>query len=878
MQPRFSLRSWRRWLFLPGLLLLAVAGCPVGDDDTTGDDDVGDDDIVGDDDDSDDDDDDTTPPPDSDGDGVPDTEDCDAEDPQVHPGADEVICDGVDNDCDEATEDEPDGDGDGASICDDCDDDDAARYPGAEELCDGLDNDCDDALPPTETDSDADGYMACEECNDDEASLNPDDLDGDGFSSCDGDCDDDDGAVHPAAAEVCDGHLDNDCDGVEDPAELDEDQDGFTGCDEDCDDDDAAATPADADGDGISSCDGDCDDDDDDVFPGQAETLCNGRDDDCDASSEDSPDADADGSTVCDDCDDADPTREVLDQDGDGSSTCDGDCDDADPAVEVLDRDGDGWTTCDGDCNDDDSGLSPDDGDLDGWTSCDGDCDDTDPAVSPAAFEVCDGQDNDCDPGTDENLDADGDGQDLCDGDCDDSDPTIHALDTDGDGWDTCSGDCDDGDASMNLDDTDEDGYSTCDGDCLDDWHLAFEAQVEAIFPLIADLDDYEDSANFGWCDLEMSATGMTSTLDPTSTHLVQDVDSTTVQFDLVISVNDAGSPFLLDLDIDGFLCDLAGATCDAYVEPFAVTVEVEVAYEVIEPGGGQPRYLEATASPAVHDLETAFEEDDIVLDGCNVASVEDILGFLGLDLADLMAAGPVESVAAYLDQQLLEDLEQTMEAAYDAAISTWPGAPEACDGMDTDCDGDDDDDPIETLQIQLDNLTYTPLGYEIFEACESPVALADAPAVVSASLPGTLVDGCVATGTYLDFHYCYAPPGDFGGAALVDGRTGDLVFAGETFWSVAGDAIYPLPLQPSADLAPTAATPADGPVVVEYALHAYEPNSVGDDALDVVLHMVFVDDWLSGREYDVAVVLHPYQVGPYNPALADLIVLLVVN
>ena len=41
------------------------------------------------------------------------------------------------------------------------------------------------------------------------------DHDGDGFSKCQGDCNDSNAAIHPGAAEICDG-LDNDCDGIVD--------------------------------------------------------------------------------------------------------------------------------------------------------------------------------------------------------------------------------------------------------------------------------------------------------------------------------------------------------------------------------------------------------------------------------------------------------------------------------------------------------------------------------------------------------------------------------------------------------------------------------------------------------------------------------------
>lgn len=44
---------------------------------------------------------------------------------------------------------------------------------------------------------------------------NPDDFDGDGFSSADGDCNDSDATIHPTAPEKCDGR-DNNCDGLQD--------------------------------------------------------------------------------------------------------------------------------------------------------------------------------------------------------------------------------------------------------------------------------------------------------------------------------------------------------------------------------------------------------------------------------------------------------------------------------------------------------------------------------------------------------------------------------------------------------------------------------------------------------------------------------------
>ena len=64
------------------------------------------------------------------------------------------------------------------------------------------------------------------------------DSDGDGYSTCDGDCDDGDATLNLS----------------------DKDNDGYSTCDGDCDDSDETLELIDADGDGFSVEDGDCDD------------------------------------------------------------------------------------------------------------------------------------------------------------------------------------------------------------------------------------------------------------------------------------------------------------------------------------------------------------------------------------------------------------------------------------------------------------------------------------------------------------------------------------------------------------------------------------------------------------------------------------------
>ena len=266
------------------------------------------------------------------------------------------------------------------------------------------------------------------------------DLDGDGTFLAD-DCNDEDAAIHPGAAELCD-DIDNNCDGDVDEglfadAWVDADRDGYGG--------DGNPVSNCGQVDGYAAVPGDCDDGDAAIHPGVAE-VCNGIDDDCDGTTDSADDiwyADADG--------------DGFGADATGVQTCEpelgwvntgGDCDDADPSV---------YTGAPEACNaadDDCDGVADlgyeaewfQDEDADGyghpyisevtclpqagWVLDGTDCRPGDDQAYPGAAERCNEVDDSCDGVVDEGFDVDEDGHydTICPSgdDCDDNDAVVY--------------------------------------------------------------------------------------------------------------------------------------------------------------------------------------------------------------------------------------------------------------------------------------------------------------------------------------------------------------------------------------------------------------------------------------------------------------------
>jgi hypothetical protein len=227
------------------------------------------------------------PAADLDHDGYTTPKDCNDEDPDIHPGADEY-CDDVDWDCDGEVMDshaidaavyyaDLDNDGRGdpqaetrsctavdgyVTDATDCDDSTPRVSPDLVEVCDGLDNDCDDEV-------DEDGAS--------DATQWHLDADGDGFGTDDAETQSVVSCVGP------EGYVDNndDCNDGDSTVYPDATDQWYDGVDQDC----SGGSDHDADGDGFEHMDSsgdDCDDDDPSVHP-DADEICNdGIDNDCD--------------------------------------------------------------------------------------------------------------------------------------------------------------------------------------------------------------------------------------------------------------------------------------------------------------------------------------------------------------------------------------------------------------------------------------------------------------------------------------------------------------------------------------------------------------------------------------------------------------------
>ena len=659
---------------------------------------------------------------DADGDGFLADEDCDDNDDLIHPSATE-LCDGLDNNCNgQADEDvqisfyvDVDNDGFGnpsisTDACEapsgfssnalDCDDSNAETYPSAEELCDNLDNDCDGEIDNGlgelyYVDLDEDGYgssetiEACQLRN--------------GLSSLDGDCDDEDPTRSPGEEEICD-ELDNNCDGSIDEGVLssffiDGDSDGFGS-----EPIEACSQPE-----GTVLLSGDCDDIETFSYPG-AEETCDGKDNNCDGNiDEDAIDAlvwyedgDEDGfgdpnqplsscsaslnyvsnSEDCDDSDDdffpeAPELCDGLDND------CDGEIDEAaiDGLLFYLDQDGDTY----GDLDSPSSACSR----PAGYAENGEDCNDQNNTINPAAAELCNELDDNCNEMVDEEaidqlsytIDNDEDGYgsveemgctlpelaSLIGGDCDDEDPTSYpsALEL----CDELDNNCNDEIDEEAIDqlvwflDADEDGYG-----------LATSSVTSCTEPegYRANSDDCDDGPE--GAAIHPAADELCDELDNNCNGVVDEE-----ALDQLV--------WFLDFDGDGFGNeDFTFSSCSAPEGYLSNDDDCDDLHAEALPGGSE------VCDGLDNNCDGVIDNNDLV--------------------------DPAELQLFYLDEDgdgfgsdetalscfLLPNYAEVSGDCAPEATAIYPDALEICDGVDNDCDGavDDDDSNLDEATGQL--------------------------------------------------------------------------------------------------------------------------------------------------------------------------------
>ena len=526
------------------------------------------------------------------------------------------------------------------------------------------------------------------------------DGDNDGFNAAD-DCDDQNPAVNPGAAEICDGG-DNNCDGgvdegVQDLFYPDLDGDGF------------------GTGDGSPGCEpsekettqgGDCDDTDTGSFPGAVE-YCDGIDNNCDGEVDEDSAADA--------------SLWYLDGDGDGfgvdegsAEACvapdgfvaeQGDCNDSDPAYNPGASENNCADSNDYNC---DGSVAYEDKDGDGYPACQ-ECNDGSMDTYPGAAEICDGQDNNCDGNIDEGTlttyyqDADGDNFgtgdqtiDACEApsgfasnadDCNDTSNAAFPGATERcDGLDNnCDGEVDeDGAADVTTWYQDEDGdhygnsavseidcdaptgYVNVAGDCNDVDASYYPAAPEAC----TDTQDYNCDGSVSYADKDNDSVPACQDCDdnnatayPGGTEVCDGVDNDCDgNRDEGVTTN-----YYADGDGDGYGAGTATAACSAPTGYVTNNTDCNDSNVAINPA--------ATETCNDRDDDCDLQVDEVNAQGCTVLYAD----------VDGDTWGGANNTCSCTTK-----LGYTTKGGDcdDGNSQAYPGASEKCNAFDDDCDG----------------------------------------------------------------------------------------------------------------------------------------------------------------------------------------------
>ncbi|MBO6936830.1 MAG: hypothetical protein JJ863_17805 [Deltaproteobacteria bacterium] len=432
----------------------------------------------------------------------------------------------------------------------------------------------------------------------------------------------------------------------------------------DCFTDCGFAPDADGDGHPAIGCGGDdCDDADPNRYPGNTEVCDDGHDEDCDPMTLGGRDLDGDGEVDAACCNDDRCGTDCNDRRRDARPGLPESCDSLDNDCDGMLDEGvlvEGFVDMDVDLHGDPSMPISACADTPGFSVVGDDCDDSEPHRHGAQVEVCDAIDNDCDGTVDESpasvtwyrdADADGFGSAAAGttvscvppaghvlrlGDCDDTEARISPL-----GTEQCNGIDDDCDGRAN--------YQIAPGDTEDDDGDGY-----------ADATCGGDDCNDASADAHPGATELMNFLDDDCDGTIDEAPDTV--------------PWYVDRDRDGFGTDSEPSIESA--EPVAGRA----------PRAGDCDDADATIRPGWPDGCDGIDED---CDG-NVDEAAPLVAFyadLDGDGFGFAGAEPVLACAMPAGTALNPD------DCDDTVATTFPTAPERCNGADDDCDGSTDEE-----------------------------------------------------------------------------------------------------------------------------------------------------------------------------------------
>lgn len=386
-------------------------------------------------------------------------------------------------------------------------------------------------------------------------------------------------------------------------------------------------------------------------------------------------DQDGDGYDSQEDCDDNNPLifPDSVEYCNGIDDNCDGEVDENVQSTFYLDEDIDGFGTTDSFVE---ACEAPE-----GYATVGTDCDDLDTEIFPGAVEICDGKDNNCDGEIDNGVgiivypDADDDGY-------GETDQPQTSCDIE-EGYVDQAGDCDDNNSQVNI------GA----GEICDELDNNCNGEIDEETGLVLYPD--EDSDNFGSQDGEpvLSCTMLEgyseentdcndadSEIYPGAAEICDYIDN-----DCNGSVDDnalGASTWFEDTDGDGYGGTVSLEACEAPVGYLSQSGDCDNSNNTIYPGA--PEECDGI------DNDCSGVIDDNPVNGLTWYEDLDSDGF-GTDNSTIIAC--------------TQPLYHVMQGGdCDGSNNTiYPGASEECDGVDNDCSGVIDDNPIDGITWYAD-------------------------------------------------------------------------------------------------------------------------------------------------------------------------------